>query len=94
MVCTSYIRVSKPSSCCGIHREHFSVDLKPDNVLFCDGTAPASLREVLDSSPLAVDGEFELQGGRFPIIRSQPVPHPFKWKSTSGMLYTLRLSYN
>ena len=48
-------------------------------MLFCDGTAPASIRKLLDSIPLVVDGEFELYGTRFPIIRSQPIPHPFKW---------------
>ncbi|OJA14155.1 hypothetical protein AZE42_09594 [Rhizopogon vesiculosus] len=26
-----------------------------------------------------MDGEFELNGARYPIMRSQPIPHPFKW---------------
>jgi serine/threonine-protein kinase SRPK3 len=26
-----------------------------------------------------IDEEFEIHGVRYPIVRSQPIPHPFKW---------------
>ena len=32
-----------------------------------------------------IDGEFELNGVRYPLVRSQPIPHPFKWNDT-GMI--------
>jgi serine/threonine-protein kinase SRPK3 len=54
-------------------------DLKPDNVLFNEGNAPQTIKELLDQSPQVIDGEFELKGARYPIMRSQPIPHPFKW---------------
>ncbi|KAJ8590256.1 kinase-like protein, partial [Rhizopogon salebrosus TDB-379] len=54
-------------------------DLKPDNVLFNEGNAPRTIKELLDQSPQVIDGEFELKGARYPIMRSQPIPHPFKW---------------
>lgn len=41
-----------------------------------------------------IDGEFELHGVRYPIVLSQPIPHPFKWDD-SGMvveLYTIYLT--
>ncbi|OJA07767.1 hypothetical protein AZE42_03002 [Rhizopogon vesiculosus] len=54
-------------------------DVKPDNVLFWEGTDPKSIKTFLDESPQVPDGEFELNGVRYPIMRSQPIPHPFKW---------------
>lgn len=69
------------------------VDLKPDNVLFCDGADPESIRKLLNDSPLVSDGEFELHGVRYPMIRSQPVPHPFNWNDppTRVELYSVQL---
>jgi len=70
-----------------------SLDLKPDNVLFSDDTAPKAIQKLLNESPLAIDGEFELCGMRYPIIRSQPVPHPFSWNDrlVVAELYSVRL---
>ncbi len=48
-------------------------------MLFSDGTAPETIRKLLEASPPLVDGDFELCGRRYPLIHSQPVPHPFSW---------------
>jgi serine/threonine-protein kinase SRPK3 len=53
-------------------------DLKPDNVLFNEGNTPQTIKALLDQSPQVIDGEFELKGACYPIMRSQPIPHPFK----------------
>ncbi|OJA09422.1 hypothetical protein AZE42_03067 [Rhizopogon vesiculosus] len=55
-------------------------DVKPDDVLFWEGTDPETIKTFLDESPQVMDhGEFELNGAHYPIMRSQPIPHPFKW---------------
>jgi serine/threonine-protein kinase SRPK3 len=63
----------------------FNIDLKPDNVLFIEGTATQTLKQLLDQNPQIVDNEFELKGTHYPIMRSQPVPHPFRWND-SGII--------
>jgi serine/threonine-protein kinase SRPK3 len=70
------------------------VEVKPDNVLFADGTAEPTIQELLDDSPISIAGEFELQGVQYPIILSQPVPHPFRWDDSSieVELYSVRLA--
>ena len=72
---------------------NYSLDLKPDNVLFLDGTAPDSIRKLLNDSPLSVDGEFELNSVNYPIIRSQPLPHQWSCDDPAMLveLYTVRL---
>ncbi|KAJ8582922.1 kinase-like protein [Rhizopogon salebrosus TDB-379] len=69
-------------------------DLKPDNVLFNEGNAPQTIKALLDQSPQVTDGEFELKGARYPIMRSQPIPHPFKWDDPGIMveLYSVCLT--
>jgi serine/threonine-protein kinase SRPK3 len=89
-----YIQVSRLTLYCKITTAcSYSVDLKPDNVLFLDGTAPDSIRELLNDSPLSIDGEFELNGVNYPIIHSQPVPHQWSWDDPAMLveLYTVRL---
>ena len=54
-------------------------------MFFTDGTAKPTIDELLDESPIMIDGEFELNGVRYPLVRSQPIPHPFKWNDT-GMI--------
>ena len=70
-----------------------SLDIKPDNILFSDDTAPETIQKLLNESSLTVDGEFELYGMRYPIIRSQPVLHPFSWndRPVVAELYSVRL---
>lgn len=70
------------------------VDLKPDNVLFNEGTTTESIRELLHDSPAVVDGEFELHGVRYPIIRSQPVPHSYSWNDPPTVVkqYSVQLT--
>ncbi len=63
-------------------------------MLFNGGTAPESIRDLLHDSPVATDGEFELLGVHYPIIRSQPVPHPFSWNDPPTLveLYSVQLA--
>jgi hypothetical protein len=55
-------------------------------VLFNEGNAPQTIKALLDQSPQVTDGEFELKGARYPIMRSQPIPHPFKWDDPGIMV--------
>lgn len=70
------------------------VDVKPDNVLFAEGTAQQTIREYLDDSPFSIAGEFELHGVQYPIILSQLIPHPFRWNDgpTEVELYSVTLA--
>jgi len=63
-------------------------------VLFKDGTAVPTIRELLHDSPTVIDGEFEIHGVRYPIVRSQPIPHPFKWNDPGTVVeqYTVCLT--
>src|ERR1700691_3757364 len=63
-------------------------DIKPDNVLFSEGTDPKTLETLLDQDPQVVDGEFELKGVNYPIMRSQPIPHPFRWNDPGILVET------
>jgi len=69
-------------------------DVKADNVLFIEGTAPETIKKLLDESPQIIDGEFELKGAHYPIMRSQPIPHPFLWNDPpiTVELYSLFLT--
>ena len=48
----------------------------------------------MDESPVQIDGEFELNGVRYPLVRSQPIPHPFKWDDPGIVVeqYAVRLT--
>jgi len=63
-------------------------------VLFAEGTARQTVRELLDDSPISIDGEFELHGAQYPIVLSQPIPHPFKWDDspTEVELYSVEVA--
>lgn len=65
-----------------------ATDVKPDNVLFNEGTDTKTLETLLDQSPQVVDGEFELKGVSYPIMRSQPIPHPFRWNDPGIIVET------
>jgi serine/threonine-protein kinase SRPK3 len=62
-------------------------------VLFCDGTDGESIQRLLDTSPPSIVCDFELHGERYPIIQSQPIPHPWRWDDppTRVELYSVRL---
>lgn len=57
-------------------------DLKLDNVLFGPGHDNPGIDALLLDEPPAVDGEFELYGKRYPIMRSQPLRHKFPWDAS------------
>jgi len=69
------------------------LDLKPENVLFGGGTAPKAIQKLLKVAPLAIEGQIELSGERYPLIRSQPISHRFKWDDPSKIveLYFVQL---
>ena len=90
----SFILVSRLTHCIRNWPCTLFVDLKLDNVLFCDGTDPESIQKLLSDSPLISGGEFELHGMRYPMICSQPVPHPFSWNDPPMCveLYSVQLT--
>jgi len=58
-------------------------DVKADNVMFNEGTDPELIEKICDESPQIIDGEFELRGARYQIMRSQPIPNRCLWNDTS-----------
>jgi hypothetical protein len=63
-------------------------DVKSDNFLFNEGTDTKTLETFLGQNPQVVDGEFELKGVNYPIMRSQPIPHPFRWNDPGILVET------
>ena len=63
-------------------------------MLFKDGTVTPAIQKLLDESPVMIDGEFESHGVRYPVVLSQPIPHPFKWDDTGIVVeqYTVCLT--
>jgi serine/threonine protein kinase len=60
-----------------------TIDIKPNNVLFRDGTSSEEIQEILNNSSPATSGEFVLHGKRYPIMLSQPIVHPHKWDDSA-----------
>jgi len=61
-------------------------DLKLDNVLFSFPYNEAQIEARLRmDGPPTIDGEFEVSGKRYPIMRSQPFTHEFSWNASRQM---------
>jgi hypothetical protein len=72
----------------------WAIDIKPNNVLFEDGTSAEEIQEYLDSTPPNVVGEFTLHGKRYQIMLSEPMAHPHKWNDPDSLtgLYSVCLT--
>jgi hypothetical protein len=57
-------------------------DLKLDNALFALAHSQADIETLLLNEPPAVNGEFELDDKRYPIMLSQPLSHKFPWDAS------------
>ncbi|CAL1705895.1 unnamed protein product [Somion occarium] len=55
-------------------------DVKLDNLLF-SGIGDKQVEERI-GEPLAVEGEYEVDGITYPLCRPQPLPHGFTWKDS------------
>lgn len=51
-------------------------DVKPDNILFTVGADTEKVEKYL-AEPPAIEGEFEVNGERHPLLRAQPIPTDF-----------------
>jgi serine/threonine-protein kinase SRPK3 len=70
-----------------------NTDVKPDNILFCIGNSPDHIDSQLESTPLETDGDIEVNGVSYPIMRPQPLKHSFRWDDRPNLveLYDLLL---
>lgn len=58
-------------------------DVKLDNVLIKNwASGGRTLAEYLEDHPIEYDGEYELDGKRYLIPRSQPIPPAFSWDAS------------
>jgi len=62
--------------------------------MFTEGTGWRSIQRLLRNSPQRIDGEFELKGRYYQVMRSQPLPNSFLWDDPPIIveLYGLRLA--
>jgi hypothetical protein len=90
MIFTLYILVWGASLACSTNPYVFA-DLKLDNVLFDHPYSDADIDALLLNEPLAVDGEFELHGKQYPILRSQPLTHKFPWDASRHLTEVLNV---
>jgi serine/threonine-protein kinase SRPK3 len=56
-------------------------DIKCDNILFNAVGSDSEVERLLAAEPLVVEGEHALDGKRYPVLRSQPLPNKFKWST-------------
>ncbi|KAI0761641.1 kinase-like domain-containing protein, partial [Trametes elegans] len=57
-------------------------DLKLDNILFNSVGSDKSVDDQLREDPPAVESEFEVEGKKYPVFRSQPLRHSFTWDAS------------
>jgi serine/threonine-protein kinase SRPK3 len=58
------------------------VDLKPDNILFDAVNGDKDVEEQLKAEPITIEGEVEIKGEKYPVLRSQPIRHNFTWDAS------------
>jgi serine/threonine-protein kinase SRPK3 len=76
-----------------LHCNVFCIDLKLDNVLFNIACDDESIGAWLSKSgPSTIDGEFEFEGQLLPIVRSQPIPHGFRWDQSPSVTELLNVT--
>lgn len=81
-----------------ISTEH-SIDVKPDNVLLGDITEYTWIKEQLVRNPIAIAGEYELNGVKYPILKPQPILHYCTWDMSprdaeSSSVYLVSLGHS
>ncbi|KAF8960604.1 kinase-like protein [Flammula alnicola] len=55
-------------------------DIKGDNILFnALGGKDEEIERILAADPPKILGEFDLDGEKYPILASQPIPHKWTW---------------
>lgn len=59
-------------------------------MLFSKGTDTETITTLLVQNPQIVDAEFEFDSEKvlYPIMRSQPIPHPFRWDDPDTIVET------
>ncbi|KAF9068745.1 kinase-like domain-containing protein [Rhodocollybia butyracea] len=60
-------------------------DLKLDNILFNAISGDPHVEEQLNSESVIEDGQVEVKGEKYPILRSQPIRHSTAWNVTPFM---------
>ncbi|KAI0632112.1 kinase-like protein [Trametes polyzona] len=68
-------------------------DLKLGNILFNTVGSDKDVEEDLKANPPLADGEVEIEGTKYPVFRSQPLPSSFTWDVSpfraETMLFTI-----
>ncbi|CDO70010.1 hypothetical protein BN946_scf184354.g12 [Trametes cinnabarina] len=60
-------------------------DVKLDNLLFGNSLYPSddALSHYLQATPPEFEGEVDLDGQKYPIVKPQPIPHVYKWNTSA-----------
>lgn len=51
----------------------------PDNIVFVTSQMTEWIEPELAAAPPIVEGNITLSGSSYPLVRSQPIPHGFRW---------------
>ncbi|KAI0029591.1 kinase-like protein [Vararia minispora EC-137] len=57
-------------------------DVKLDNILFNSVKGDNDVEDRLKTETVAVEGEVEIKGETYPVLRSQPIRHDFAWDAS------------
>ncbi|KAI0806864.1 kinase-like domain-containing protein [Fomes fomentarius] len=68
-------------------------DVKMDNLLFGNSlySSDDDLRHYLESSPPKVEGDVNLDGQTYPLVKSQPIPHRYTWDTSAFEAETMTI---
>ena len=66
------------------------IDIKADNILLL-GPDTTEIEETVAKEPTLVDGTFELEGTKYPILRSQPFRPKISWDASPFMSETIQV---
>jgi len=60
-------------------------DVKLDNLLFGNSLFPSDdeMQQYLETNPAEVEGQTQLEGESYPIIKSQPIPNGYAWDTSA-----------
>ena len=65
-------------------------DIKADNVLFL-GPDMTEIEEKIAEEPTFIDGTFEFEGKKYPILRSQPFRPKISWDASPFISETIQV---
>lgn len=70
----------------------YLLDLKLDNILFSRGGSDKDVDSELKSNPAIADSELEIEGKKYPLFRSQPLPHGHAWDASPSQVEVMQFT--